>query len=129
DNGHTYITDTNGRVSKVEGGLSLEAMDRNKYQQGCAGQSGCVGDDGGHLIASSLGGADDRINLVPQESMLNQGDWRAMENYLRGELQAGKSVSVKIEVGYSDAGGVRPSEFRVIAVVDSRVQPPRIFNQ
>jgi filamentous hemagglutinin len=83
----TYITDDAGRVKAVEGSLSLEKMDRNTYQQLCAGQSGCVGDDGGHLIASSLGGAGDRVNIVPQASTLNRGDWKDMENYLRTQLQ------------------------------------------
>jgi len=90
------------------------------YQQLCAGKSGCLGDDGVHLIATSLGGAGDRINLVPQASTLNRGDWRAMENYLRSELQAGKSVSVSIGVAYGD--GVRPSAFLVEAKVDGVVK-------
>ena len=47
------------------------------------------------MIASSLGGAGDRINIVPQASMLNRGDWRKMEDYLRSELQAGKSVDIR----------------------------------
>ena len=40
-------------------------MDRNKNQQRNAGKAeNATGDDGGHLIASSLGGAGDRINMV-----------------------------------------------------------------
>lgn len=35
-------------------------MDRNGYQQARTGKCGNVGDDGGHLIASSLGGAGDQ---------------------------------------------------------------------
>lgn len=93
-------------------------MDRNDYQQVSAGKSGCIGDDGGRLIASSLGGAGDRLNIVPQASTLNRGDWRARENYLRGELQAGKNVSMKIEVGYPVSGGVRPDGFIVDAIID-----------
>ena len=85
--------------------LSLNKMDSNQYQQGCAGASGCAGDDGGHLIASALGGAGDRVNIVPQASTLNRGEWKAMENELAGYLKEGKSVSVKIEVGYPAGGG------------------------
>ncbi|WP_409515241.1 DNA/RNA non-specific endonuclease [Acinetobacter sp.] len=57
-NGPTYMTDNIGRVNQVDGELKLTTMDRNTYQQNCADK--CVnatGDDGGHLIASSLGGA------------------------------------------------------------------------
>jgi len=124
DNGHSYITDASGRVTKVEGSLSLNTMDRNGYQQLCAGKSGCAGDDGGHLIASSLGGAGDRINIVPQASTLNRGDWRVMEDYLRGELQAGKSVDISIDVKY-DLSSIRPNEFRVLAKIDGKSVPFR----
>lgn len=84
------------------------------------GQSGCVGDDGGHLIASSLGGAGDKINIVPQEATLNRGEWKTMENYLREQLAAGKQVSVKIEVGYPDGGAARPNSFIVNAMIDGK---------
>ena len=40
-----------------------------------------------------------------------------MENYLRGQLQAGKNVSMKIEVGYPVSGGVRPDGFIVDAII------------
>ena len=118
-NGHTYMTDNIGRVSQVEGKLNLTTMDRNTYQQNCAGK--CVnakGDEGGHLIASSLGGAGDKINLVPQARTLNRGDWKAMELQLANELKAGKSVNIKIDVGYSNSSSVRPNEFNVTAVID-----------
>ena len=40
-------------------------------------------------------------------------------------LKAGKSVSVKIDVGYPAGGGLRPSSFNVTAVVDGEVIPYR----
>ncbi len=72
------------------------------------------------MIASSLGGAGDRINIVPQASTLNRGDWKAMENMFRTELQAGNQVRVKIDVGYAVPGSARPSEFIVRAVIDGQ---------
>jgi filamentous hemagglutinin len=120
DTGHMYVTDALGRVSKVEGTLSLDKMDRNPYQQACAGQSGCAGDGGGHLIASSLGGAGDRINIVPQAATLSRGSWKAMENDLRRELQAGKPVKVSIEVGYPARGSNRPNHFEVTMTVEGK---------
>jgi len=93
------------------------------------GKCGQAGDEGGHLVAVSLGGAGDRINLVPQSSTLNRSDWKAMENYLRKELEAGKTVSIKIDVGYSAGGGVRPSGFGVTIEVNGIRQPPSYFTQ
>lgn len=43
-----------------------------------------------------------------------------MENYLRKELEAGKTVSIKIDVGYSAGGGVRPDSFIVNAMIDGK---------
>lgn len=43
-----------------------------------------------------------------------------MENYLLGELQAGKTVEVNINVGYSISGSVRPENFVVNAMIDGR---------
>lgn len=83
-----------------------------------AGKCGNPGDEGGHLIASSLGGAGDRINIVPQTATLNRGDWKAMENAFRAALNDGKSVTVKIDVGYPAGGGVRPDTFFVTATID-----------
>jgi filamentous hemagglutinin len=125
DNGHAYVTDAAGRVKGVEAQLDLKKMDRNTYQQACVGHCGNAGDDGGHLIASSLGGAGDKINIVPQASTLNRGEWKAMENLLRKELEAGKTVTVKIDVSYPLGGGVRPNAFNVIAIIDGKPTPFR----
>lgn len=125
NNGHAYVTDTTGRVKEVSGTLDLTTMDRNLYQQCTTGKCGNVGDEGGHLIASSLGGAGDKINIVPQAATLNRGDWRDMERYFKQELDAGKAVSVKIDVGYPPGGGVRPSEFKILATIDGKVVPFR----
>ncbi|OUL97935.1 hypothetical protein A8M77_34285 [Variovorax sp. JS1663] len=126
-NGHKYVTDASGRVNKVEGTLSLNAMERNGYQQCAVGKCGAPKDEGGHLIAASLGGAGDKINIVPQASTLNRGDWRAMENEFRNALKEGKTVLVKIDLGYP-AGGVRPNEFFVTAVIDG-VEVTKRFKQ
>jgi filamentous hemagglutinin len=87
-------------VNQVEGKLSLDAVDRSCYQQcsvGKCGKCGYSNDEGGHLIAASLGGAGEKINIVPQASTLNRGDWRAMENEFRDALKQGKNVTVKLE--------------------------------
>lgn len=115
-------------MKEVSGQLDLNKMDRNGYQQCVTGQCGNVGDEGGHLIASSLGGAGDKINIVPQAATLNRNDWRDMERYFAQELKAGKEVSVKIDVGYPAGGGVRPNQFTVVADIGGKPYK-RIFTQ
>jgi filamentous hemagglutinin len=129
DNGYSYVTDSTGRVKGVEADLTGITSDRNKYQQLCAGKCGNPGDDGGHLIASSLGGAGDRINIVPQASTLNRGDWKTMEADLKKEIDAGKAVTMKIDVVYPAGGGPRPETFVVTITIGGKTQPRRIFNQ
>lgn len=97
-------------------------MDRNGYQQGCVGKCGVIGDEGGHLIAASLGGAGDRINIVPQSAILNRNNYRAMEKELSEAVSSGKKVSVKIEVGYPDGSGPRPNKFVVLANINGKQQ-------
>ncbi|WNO04234.1 DUF637 domain-containing protein [Rhodoferax mekongensis] len=122
DNGHSYITDASGRVKGVEADLTGIKSDRNGYQQACVGKCGNPGDEGGHLIAASLGGAGDRINIVPQASTLNRGEWKAMEAMLKNEIDAGKKVSVKIDVGYPSGNGARPNVFLVTATINGKIE-------
>ena len=104
-------------------------MDRNTYQQSVVGKSGEAADQGGHLIASALGGAGDKINLVPMDKILNNGSWKTMETSLGKALEQGKSVSVKIDVGYPASGGNRPSEFRVEAKINGNIVEFPVFKQ
>lgn len=58
-------------MNKVEGKLSLNKMDRNTNQQRNAGKAeNATGDDGGHLIASSLGGIV--TGVLQQQRVFNQ---------------------------------------------------------
>lgn len=66
---------------------------------------------------------------MPQASTLNRRSWRAMEREFQHALKDGKSVSVTIDVGYPAGGGVRPSEFRVIATIDGKAVPYPPFKQ
>ncbi len=97
-------------------------MDSNRHQQCATGKCGEAGDEGGHLIAAVLGGAGDRINLVPQSQLLNRGVWRSMEREFQSALKEGKSVNVKIEVGYPNGQALRPNSFFVEANIDGSVK-------
>ena len=112
DGRYVYETDKLGRVEKVEGKLTDEVFDRNKYQQCKAGKCGIEVDEGGHLIASIFGGAGEKLNLVPMNGNLNKGEWKKMENLRAEALDEGKTVEVKILPKY-DKEGVRPTSIKV----------------
>ena len=109
DNGHSYFTDTAGRVMRADGTLDLGKVDRNTYQQVMAGHIGGDGYDGGHLIATLFGGAGEKINLVPQLSSVNRGEFRAMEKTWADALRDGKTVKVEVSPVYATGGSV-PTE-------------------
>jgi filamentous hemagglutinin len=64
------------------------------------------------LIARSLGGIGEKLNLVPMDGKLNIGAWRQMERGWKNDIDAGKKVEVSIELSYDDAS-VRPRKFEV----------------
>ena len=67
--------------------------------------------------------------MVPQAHTLNRSDWKRMENELKIELEAGKTVSIKIEVGYPNRNTTRPDKFVVTPIINGVLQQQRIFNQ
>ncbi len=113
DNGYKYITDEIGRIDNVEGTLTLGKAKRNPYaQKTIGGDDRLDTDQGGHLIASIFNGSGDIDNLIPMNSNLNQGVWKAMENSWVKALNDDKTVEVMIDVIYSETSK-RPSDFFV----------------
>jgi filamentous hemagglutinin len=119
NNGHAYTTDTLGRVSKAEGLLDIGKMDRNAYQQLMAGQVGGAGYEGGHLIATVLGGAGEKINLIPQLTAVNRGEFRVLEKEWADAIKAGKEVKVEVSPIYSGSGRV-PTSIDVTYRIDGK---------
>lgn len=123
DDRHVYVTDDAGRVSHVDSTLQhTDKPDadarRNGYQQSVAGRVDRLEiDEGGHLVAASLGGPGEGINLVAMARELNasgRNNWNAMESDWRRALQADPNadIRVSIDVDYP-AGSARPSRFFV----------------
>ncbi len=111
--GYRYLTDGQGRVTEADGKLVLKSGERNGYQQSHAGGADrLASDDGGHLIATIFKGPGERLNLVPMDSNLNRGAWKAMENSWSEALSQGKEVSVQIKPHY-DGTSLRPDSFEV----------------
>lgn len=124
DGNKTYHTDGLSRPSDIKATLELSKNDRNTYQQCKGGKCGNPGDEGGHLIASILGGPGERLNIVPMDGNLNKGVWKQMENSWAKDLKAGKKVDVQIQPVYAD-NSKRPSSFNVTYSVDNG-RPTRV---
>ncbi len=119
DNGHAYTTDAAGRVSRAEGVLDVSRADRNTWQQAAAGHVGGEGYDGGHLIASLFGGAGERINLVPQLSTINRGEFREMERQWAQAVLDKKTVRVEVNPVYTTDSRV-PTLIDVVYWIDGK---------
>lgn len=111
--GHTYKTDSKGRISSCESKLQLGEGKRNNYAQKVVGREDRLPDDeGGHLIASIFKGSGNMDNLIPMNGNLNKGEWKKLENMWAKQLNKGKSVEVKIKPIYK--GDLqRPDSFKI----------------
>jgi filamentous hemagglutinin len=120
ETGYVYQTDDHGRVYTFSGTLVRLPGNRNTYQQSVAGRADRATDDqGGHLFATVFRGPGERINLVPMNSNLNQGVWKAMENRWAEALDRGSVVEVEVDVVYEkDSKSARPIRFAVSYTVD-----------
>ncbi len=88
-------------------------------------KDGNEGDEGGHMIASVLGGIGERLNVFPQNWKLNRGkgsDWRKMEKHWLKLAQEGKEVRVTMHFKYGDPQNPgRPTEIEVVETVEGRL--------
>ena len=75
-------------------------------------------DHGGHLIGARFGGASEGVNLVPQNSNLNQGAWKRMEDTWEQALRRKETVFVDIKPLYSPNDRARPAAFQVAYTID-----------
>ncbi|SDU17573.1 DNA/RNA non-specific endonuclease [Jiangella alkaliphila] len=111
DEAVVYTTDDLGRVLLVRATLvKRPSAPRKPYaQRKLAGKIEL--DDGGHLIASVLGGTGDEVNLVPMGREVNRSEYATLENRWRKVVKAGGTVEVEIIVRYGV--GRRPTYFVV----------------
>jgi len=124
-----YKTDHLGRVCEVEARLSDTA---NVEKPGIrppnlrpitTHKNGLETDDGGHLIAKKLVGSYDAINIVPQDTNLNQkGVWRAMENDCLKAVESGKDVMIHHHIEYDETNSFRPKLFHVEIMIDGKMK-------
>ena len=131
--GYIYETDELGRVSKVEGELTLKDRGRNEYQQqkSVPLKDGIQGeDDGGHLIAQIFNGPGEQINYLPMIKSSNRyGDWRAMEREWQNALKSVPPKKVNVEINPIFEGtSKRPTMFEVNYKIGGNKFSKTIFN-
>lgn len=129
-NGFTYHTDAQGRVTMIEGPARFEGEDSTRNQRDqktSGGMDRADSDDGGHLVAKLLGGDASWLNIVPMDSKLNRGDYKAMESTVAKMLENGENPKIKIEVKYDDQQGIRPSGFTYTAETNEK-KIQRVFD-
>jgi hypothetical protein len=127
-NGYKFSTDPIGRVTAVEGQLTLAKAERNGYQQSKTGKSGAAGDEGGHLIASIFNGPGEAVNLKAMNGNFNKSAFRTLENTLADALKKGEKVEVKIDVVHLN-DDKRPDGFRVKYTIDGITDRATFRNQ
>lgn len=110
-NGSKYKTDENGNKISCdsEPRYTEEGTRNHKEQKESGGDERQADDDGGHIIAKILGGAEGEENLVPMRRTINRGDYKKMENEIAKSLQEGKKVIVHIDLKY-EGDSQRPSK-------------------
>lgn len=117
-NGYLYNTDDLGRVTKIVAdnlqlknstGRQIIFDSKSKIGRGFERHT----DVRGHLIADRFGGDNTLANIVPMDGIVNNGEFKAIENILQKCLQDGGHVSVSIKPIYSGSS-FRPDSLRVL---------------
>lgn len=119
-NGYRYKTDELGRIVSAEGMLKMKdpGYERNMEKvRDYDNQEYRNTDDRGHLIAHQFGGSDRLENLIPQDSKINQVDFRNFECDLANEVKGGKDVTVEVEPIY-EGESTRPIAIVVSYSID-----------
>lgn len=120
-NGNTYQTDACGNIIACDSKpVYTEEGTRNmKEQRESGGEERQDLDDGGHIVARILGGAEGNENLVPMRRTVNRGDYKKMENEIARALQEGKEATLHIDLQYEGDSG-RPSKIQAIYTIDRK---------
>lgn len=120
-NENKYKTDEHGNIISCDSEPSYtpEGTRNIKEQREVGGNERLENDDGGHIIAKILGGAEGEENLVPMRRTINRGDYKKMENEISNALQDGEDVSIHINLEY-EGDSKRPSMIRSEYNIDDK---------
>ena len=121
-NGYTYKTDEMGRVVSAEGKAHLKKHEGKLQIQDSKETIGrgdeLPTDDKGHIIGDQLDGSNGMENIVAQDSGINQGAYRNLENNIAKAVKEGHDVDIKVEPIYGDKLSYRPTEIKYTYTID-----------
>lgn len=126
---YTYSQDAYGkRASGIVKVGATSPRDRNA-QRAAGGEERLSDDQGGHLIAHSLGGRNDRTNLDPQNANVNQiGQRNIEESIARLASDPGKTVHMDVQ-NYTQPGSQRPDATMInVSVLDHETGQVNVYN-
>lgn len=128
-NDYHYKTDDQGRIVEASGKLHMKNREgrleiRDSKQDIGKGDEKET-DDRGHLIGDQFDGSNGLENMVPQDSKINQNNFRNFENQLADKVKTGSDVRVKIEPIY-EGDSHRPDAIAVSYSIDGK-QGTRVF--
>lgn len=120
-NSSTYQTDENGNKVSCDANpqISEEGKRNITEQRESGGEDRKEGDQGGHIIARILGGAEGEENLVPMRGTINQGDYKKMEREIQRALEEGKQVRIHIDLEYNGTSS-RPTKIMATYIIDGK---------
>jgi hypothetical protein len=127
-NDSAYKTDDLGRVQEASFSPNSTSADRNLYQQSQAGQTGGIkdglaNDQGGHINAAQNGGAGEQINYLPQDAVVNNGNYKKLENIWAQAAKNGDDVKVTVKPTYT-GNSKRPDSFDVSYSINGEKSMP-----
>ncbi len=109
--GGTYYVDSVGRPSIARRTIPpIKTGVRTTCQTTVGKYENATGYDGGHMIATQIGGYGTRINIVPQNLNFNRGNWAQIENKLAG-CGSASTTSLEVTVAYPTTVVVTPNLF------------------
>ena len=120
-NGYKYTTDDKGRIISVESKPTInpENTRNNSEQTQVGGKDRRPNDQGGHIIGRDMNGDGGIGNLLPMNGIINQSDYKRMENEVKKKLENGENVTVNTKVIYNGDSS-RPDKIITTIEVDGK---------
>lgn len=78
-------------------------------------------DHKGHIIGDNFNGPASRENVVPMDQLVNQGQFKKVENLVRDLKAQGHTIDYEVKINYTSSTAARPSSFEPSIKVDGEI--------